>query len=147
MAVPNFQEIMLPLLRLTEDNQTHSIKESVEFIEQHFLLTDEEKLERVPSGKQRTIYNRITWAITHLKKAGLIEYREKRGCFGITKAGRDLLSQNPGRINMKLLSRYDSYRNFRNAVEDASAVLHQRTRRRKPLKKSWVAWQNSLICS
>lgn len=60
MAVPTFQEIMLPILSLTNDNQTHSVKECVEFIEQHFQLTDEEKQERVPSGKQRTIYNRVT---------------------------------------------------------------------------------------
>ena len=123
MAVPTFQEIMLPVLRLTEDNQTHSVKECVEFIEQHFQLTDEEKQERVPSGKQRTVYNRVTWAITHMKKAGLLEFREKRGCFGITTAGHDLLTRNPERINMKLLSEYDSYRNFVNAADDDTEPL------------------------
>lgn len=58
-----------------------------------------------------------------MKKAGLIEYREKRGCFGITTAGHDLLSQNPDKINMKLLRKYDSYRSFINVGEDASEAL------------------------
>ena len=68
MSVPTFQEVMLPILKLMADGQTHSVKECVEHLEREFNLTDEEKLERVPSGKQRTIYNRVTWAITHIKK-------------------------------------------------------------------------------
>jgi restriction system protein len=88
MAVPNFQTTMLPLLKLAGDKQTHSVKECVAFIEHEFHLTDEEKLEKAPSGKQRTVCSRVTWAIAHIKKAGLAECREKRGCFGITESGK-----------------------------------------------------------
>ena len=112
MAVPDFQSIMLPLLKLAGDKQTHSLKECVEFIEQDFNLSEEDKLQRVPSGKQRTVYNRVTWAITHIKKAGLIEYREKRGCFGITGIGEKLLASAPAEITVKLLRDYESYRSF-----------------------------------
>jgi len=120
MSVPSFTEIMLPILRKAADNRTYSLKECVAFIEQYFELTDEEKQERVPSGKQRTVYNRITWAITHMKKAGLIEYREKRGCFGITDLGQKLLSENPDMITVKLLKGYESYRSFVNADAEQS---------------------------
>jgi restriction system protein len=111
---------MLPILRLTADEQTHSVKESVEFIEREFQLTDEEKQERIPSGKQRTIYNRVTWAISHMKNAGLLEYREKRGCYGITNEGKKLLAENPAEINVKRLRGYASYRNFVRIDEQAT---------------------------
>lgn len=124
MPVPNFQEVMLPILRLTEDNQTHLVKNCVEFTEEYFQLTDEEKQERIPSGKQRTVYNRVLWAITHLKKAGLLEKREKRGCFGITDLGLKLLSENPENISVNLLKNYEGYRVFVNANEDGPAPVN-----------------------
>jgi restriction system protein len=120
MGIPTYQEVMLPILKLMADGQTHSVKECVEFLEQEFNLTDEEKQERVPSGKQRTIYNRVTWAITHIKKAGLLESREKRGNYGITDEGRKLLSENPVEINIKRLRDYASYRDFVHNEEQAT---------------------------
>ena len=115
MAMPAFQEVMLPILRLTANGKTYSIKEFINYIEQQFNMTEEEKQERIPSGLQRTIYNRVTWASSHMKKAGLIESREKRGCYGITEEGKKLLSENPEKINIKMLREYASYRDFINA--------------------------------
>jgi len=120
MAIPTYQEVMLPILKFAADGATRTVKECIEHIEQAFGLSDEEKQERIPSGKQRMIYNRVTWAITHTKKAGLLEFREKRGYFGITDAGRKLLSENPPEINVKLLRRYASYRDFINAEEQVT---------------------------
>jgi restriction system protein len=122
MGIPTFQEAMLPILKLMADRQTHSVKECVEFLEQEFQLTDEEKQERVPSGKQRTIYNRVTWAITHVKKAGLIESQAKRGYYGITEDGQKLLSKNPHEVNVKLLRNYAGYRDFVN-VEAQEIIM------------------------
>ncbi len=122
MANPNFQETMLPILKLTADGKTHSVKECVEYLEKYFNLTDEEKLERVPSGKQRTIYNRVSWAITHIRKAGLLEFYEKRGSFRITEEGKQLLAENPQEINMKVLRRYDSYREFAPGLQAPNSV-------------------------
>lgn len=87
-------------------------------MEQEFNLTEEEKQERVPSGKQRIIYNRVTWANTHIKKAGLLELRDKRGSYSITEEGRKLLSENLTRIGMKRLRTYASYRKFRHLDEE-----------------------------
>ena len=38
-----------------------------------FNLTEEEQHELLPSGKQAIFDNRVGWARTHLKKAGLLE--------------------------------------------------------------------------
>ncbi len=117
MAIPTFQEAMLPLLQFTADGLTHTVKECVTYIEQAFNLTEDEKMERIPSGKQRIVHNRVAWAITHIKKAGLLEAREKRGCYGITDEGRKLLSENPSEINVKRLRGYTSYLGFVNSEE------------------------------
>jgi len=124
MAIPTFQDVMLPVLKLMAEGQTHQVKECVTNMEQAFHLTDEERLERIPSGKQRTIYNRVMWAITHMKKAGLIESREKRGSYGITEEGQNLLSKEPQNISVKLLRGYASYRDFVNveSIETDSSL-------------------------
>jgi restriction system protein len=114
MAIPAFQDVMLPILKLTEDGQMHSVKEIIEYVERVFVMTESEKQERIPSGRQRTIYNRTTWAISHMNKAGLIQPRGQRGCYDITEEGRKLLSENPAKIDTKLLRRYASYRDFVN---------------------------------
>ncbi len=120
MAIPTFQEVMLPILRLMSDGQTHSVKECVERIEQKFNLTDEEKQERIPSGKQRTIYNRVAWAVTHIKMAGLLEPHNKRGSYRITEEGKVLLSENPAEVGVKRLRAYASYRKFVRAEEQVA---------------------------
>lgn len=112
MSMPTFQEVMLPILKKYLDEQTHSVKECVAYMEQEFDLSDEERQARLPSGKQRTIYNRVMWAITHMKKAGLLESRGKRGCYSITETGKKLLSENPSEINVKVLRGYASYLDF-----------------------------------
>jgi restriction system protein len=122
MGIPTFQEVMLPILELTSDEQVHTVKECVAYIERVFQLTEEEKQERVPSGKQRTVHNRVAWAITHIKKAGLLEPCDKRGCYVITEEGRNLLAEQPLAINVKRLRSYASYREFVHAEEQATDI-------------------------
>ncbi|MCL1997572.1 MAG: restriction endonuclease [Turicibacter sp.] len=122
MAIPDFQAIMLPVLKLLADGETHSFRAIVVHMEEFFSLTEEEKMQRVPSGVQRTIYNRSNWAIMHLKKAALIEMYEKRGNFRITAEGKKLLSENPQGITTKMLKKYDSYRNFVNVEHENTAA-------------------------
>ena len=122
MAIPTFQDIMLPIMQFAADGETRLVKDCIEHIEQQYNLTDEEKQERLPSGKQRTIYNRVTWAITHMKKAGLLESHEKRGSFGITEIGKKALADNPQRVDMKFLSEYSGYREFTGREKGVSAL-------------------------
>jgi restriction system protein len=127
MANPTFQEVMLPILKFVDDGCVYAVKDCVSHVELAFNLSDEDKQERLPSGKQRTIYNRVMWAITHLKKAGLLESREKRGSYAITDEGRKVLSQNPSEVNVKLLRNYASYRNFVHAEEQVTDEALPRT--------------------
>jgi len=86
MAIPDFQSLMLPLLKLAGDGQVHSQKETVEILASQFLLTDDERKELLPSGRQTTFSNRVAWAKAHLKMAGLVE-APKWGIYRVTHLG------------------------------------------------------------
>ena len=103
MAVPDYQSVMLPLLRLAaEKGEEISTGEAVEFLAEEFGLTDEDLKEMLPSGIQPTFVNRVGWASTYMKKAGLLE-ATRRGFYRITPRGQDLLKKKPKIINVKLL--------------------------------------------
>jgi restriction system protein len=112
MAIPDFQSIMLPLLKCLADDGAKTNEEIVTCLIRHFQLTDEEVNALLESGKQRVFGNRIAWAKSYLKQAGLVESPE-RGIYRITKKGVELLADNLERINIKLLLRYPEFREFR----------------------------------
>jgi restriction system protein len=118
MPIPDFQSIMLPLLRAMEDEQEHSIHEVTANLGEYFCLTNQELNELLPSGKQAKFYNRVGWARTYLVKTGLLEI-SKRSYIQITSRGKEVLSSNPVRIDMKYLERYPEYHEFRNGSRDA----------------------------
>jgi restriction system protein len=111
MAIPDFQSIMLPLLKLAGDGEIHNIIDATDKLAQEFNLTEEEKSRLIPSGSLK-FYNRVGWAKTHLKKAGLLEYPE-RGYFKITQRGMVILQENPPEINMRFLKRFPEFIEFR----------------------------------
>jgi restriction system protein len=111
MAIPDYQSIMLPLLKLAGDGQEHSLRHAIETLSDEFHLTEEERRHRIPSGGQTTFNNRAGWARTHLKKAGLLQ-TPKRAYFSITQRGRDALEQNPPQINIAFLRQYPEFVDF-----------------------------------
>lgn len=92
MAVPDYQTCMLPLLKFYADGQDHTFREAMKALAKEFHLTDEERREMLPSGQQEVFDNRIGWARTYMKKAGLIE-ATKRGVNKITQRGLDVLKK------------------------------------------------------
>ena len=114
MPIPDFQSLMLPLLRFVEDRQEHSFKEAIPFLADRFNLSEEEKRELLPSGKQAKFNNRVYWTKTHLEKAGLL-MSSRRGVFIITQEGLAVLAKNPTFINTKFLEQYDRYCQFKNS--------------------------------
>jgi len=108
MAIPDFQTIMLPFLVKVKDGEEYSTASIYEMLAAHFKLSEEELNQFLPSGNQRTFYNRVFWAKAHLKMAGLIE-NTKRGYFKITDSGRQSVASNPSEINIKYLRQYPEY--------------------------------------
>ena len=113
MAVPDFQSLMLPLLRLAGDGLEHAFKDAVEAIAEEFKLTEEERQELLPSSSRTTLfYNRLAWAKTHMTMAGLLQ-GARRGVFCITPRGRELLASRPARVDLKILQQYPDYERAR----------------------------------
>ena len=117
MPIPDFQTIMLPFLQFSGDGKMHNFVEAVDALAKKFKLTAEEIDTLLPSGQQR-FANRVGWAKTHLKKAGLIDYPQ-RGHFQITQRGFDILKELPESIDMKFLMQFPEFQEFRkvNQVE------------------------------
>lgn len=113
MPIPDYQSCMLPLLRFAGDAQEHQLKDAISALAEQFSLTDDERNELLPSGQQPIFTNRIGWARTYLKKAGLID-SPRRGFFKITDRGKKVLSENPVKINQKYLERFQEFIEFKN---------------------------------
>jgi len=111
MAIPDYQSIMLPLLKYLGDKKEHFKREVVEALANQFNLTDEERKELLLSGKQSLFDNRVGWARTYLKKAGLIESIRK-GLFVITDRGKQVLDKPPLKIDVEFLKQFPEFLEF-----------------------------------
>jgi len=120
MAIPDFQSLMLPLLKVVADGREYRLRDVVELLAEEFHLTDEERQQLLPSGRYPTFDNRIAWAKTYLKKAGLID-QPRRAYFQITERGQEVLKNSPRLINMKFLEQFPEYIAFKENSEQVEA--------------------------
>jgi len=112
MAVPDFQSLMLPLLKLAGDGEPHTLGEAVSQLAQEFQLSDDDRTQRLQSGQTR-LYNRVAWSATYLKKAGLLQPIGP-GRFQVTDRGHDVLASPPTAIDVAFLeSRFAEMSDFR----------------------------------
>jgi restriction system protein len=112
MAVPDYQSFMLPLLNAVSDGKEYSLGEVVDTLAEQFNLSDEDRNELIPSGKKTRLNDRVGWAQTYLRKAGLLE-RTRRGKFRITERGREVLKSQPDKINVNFLEQFPEFIEFR----------------------------------
>ena len=115
--IPDFQSIMRPVLEHLSDGLEHANSDTLEAMASTFNVSADERAQLLPSGKQPIFVNRVAWAKSHLKGAGLIE-SPRRAVYRITDAGRNLLRRVPGRIDMKVLEEFESYREFRGGSKE-----------------------------
>ena len=110
--IPKYEEVMLPFLKHLADKKEHSLSETVDALAEYFRLTNDEIRELLPSGSQPVFRNRVGWARTYMKKAGLLT-SSKRAHFKISDKGLELLNENPTEITTKFLTRYDDFVEFK----------------------------------
>jgi len=121
MAIPDYQSIMLPLLEQISDNKEWVFRNVVEELAKKYSLTDNERKELLPSGQQPIFDNRVGWARTYLKKAGLID-APKRGLLKISPKGLEILQRKPERINVKYLQQFPEFLEFQSLKRDESST-------------------------
>ncbi len=106
--IPDYQSLMLPLLKFSGDQQEHSVSEAIEFLANKFKLTEDELNEWLSSKSQKLFYNRVYWAKAYLKMSGLVE-NVRRSYFRITQQGLETLKENPESINIKYLRKFPAF--------------------------------------
>jgi restriction system protein len=119
MPIPDFQSVMPALLEHLRDGAERSNQETLDVLAERFGLTEEERAELLPSGRQALFTNRVAWAKSHLKRAGLIE-SPRRGVYRIAERGREALRQTQKPINMRYLEQFPEYRAFRSPNASAN---------------------------
>jgi restriction system protein len=133
MAIPDYESIMLPLLQFADDGEEHSLREAYDKLADYFNLSQDERKELLPSGQQEVFHNRVGWARTFLKKAGILE-STRRGYLRITKRGLDVLGQNLNKIDNHFLEQYEEFRKFKSTkhkkkteIKPSSSVTEEAT--------------------
>ena len=87
MGVPDFQTLIRPALACLEDGEVRTPCSVRETLADAYALSEADRAQMLPSGRARTFDNRVSWALTYLSQAGLIE-RPRRGHAQITARGR-----------------------------------------------------------
>lgn len=109
--IPDYQTLMLPVLKSCAHGERIT-SDVIDALAIEFQLTQEEKEQLLPSGKQSTFSNRIHWAKGYLKQAGLLIY-PARSHFVLTDGGRKVLASNPDKIDNKFLEQFEAFQEFR----------------------------------
>lgn len=145
MPIPDYQTIMLPLLQLLADRKEYVFKDVVTMLGQQFQLTEQELNELLPSGQSLLFANRVGWARTYLKKAGLLE-APKRGMVSITNRGLEVLKKKPVRIDNTLLKQFPEFLEFQNLkkedLEISGNIDNSQNEKQTPEETIDLAYQN-----
>lgn len=116
MAVPKYDELMKPLLIAVSDGETYKMKNVTALLAEQLNLSSDDLAEMLPSGRQTVFKNRVGWAKTYLKKAGLLD-SPARATIVITNAGKQVVADNPEKIDSKYLEQFPSFVDFASAPE------------------------------
>ena len=112
MPIPDFQSLMLPLLQHFADGEEHANQETMDAMAKGLQLTEAERGQLLPSGKQTIFTNRVAWAKSHFKQAGLLD-APRRGVYRLTERGREVLHSHAGHITLRFLDQFPVHRAFR----------------------------------
>jgi restriction system protein len=122
MTVPNYQRFLLPTLQQLGNGEEHPVRKIYDLVANQFQLSEEDRQQLLPSGRQKTYQNRIGWAILYLSKAGLID-KPKRGYAIITHRGRELLAQKPENLTSNSLKVFPEYQAFCQGNTKSDAIV------------------------
>ncbi|OGI65165.1 restriction endonuclease [Candidatus Nomurabacteria bacterium RIFCSPLOWO2_01_FULL_39_18] len=116
MPIPQFKYVIKPLLEYLADGQEHSLKEAESSLAIKFNLKESDLSQMTPSGRMTIFSNRVGWAKTYLKKAGLVD-APKKALFKITPQGQKVLAQKPEIIDPSFLRKFSSFNEFQGGAD------------------------------
>ncbi len=148
MTVPDYQSLMFPVLEYAGDGKEHTVSEARQYLIRRFGLSDEDAAELLLSGRQTILSNRVGWAITYLRQAGLLE-SSARGQFRLTTRGKMVMDERPPELNVHYLERFPDFRAFRSrhaekTDERDSANQEQDATPEERIEAAYKSWSDSL---
>jgi len=108
MSVPNFQQFLIPILKIASDGKIHTPREFEDGAAEMLHLTPEDRSLMLGSGSMTVLRDRTGWAYYHLYRAGLLD-RPQRAKYQITKRGLEVLGEKPDGIDQKYMRRFPEY--------------------------------------
>ena len=149
MTIPDYQSCMLVLLKLCADKKEHVISEAIDSLGAHFKLSEQERSELLPSGRQARFDNRVHWAKAFLLKAGVLE-TAGRARFKITARGEKVLSENLTELSDKYLMRFPEFAEFRHRARRESKAEPDEAKETSKtplemLEESYINLKQSLV--
>ena len=132
MAVPKFFDFFEAFLRVIQDGELHNAKEVRSKVANDMQLSEADRTELIPSGRQTTLDNRVNWARTYLNKAGLIE-TPLRGRYRITEEGKKALTSGE-KIDLNYLKRYEGFKEFCSATAGGNSEDTEKANNESPLE-------------
>lgn len=120
MAIPKYDELMKPLLAAVKGGEVYKIRDVAALLARQLDLSAEDLAEMLPSGRQTVFKNRVGWAKTYLKKAGLLD-SPARATIAITEAGKQVVAENPEKIDSRYLERFPSFVDFVSAADSTDS--------------------------
>lgn len=121
VALPKYNELYTPFLTAISDGQPHTAKDVAFAVANHLQLSEDDLTEQLPSQRQTTFINRLNWAKTYLKKAGLVD-SPHRGSYIITASGKALLDSGVAITNEYLEDNYPAFAAFVNGTSDEDSL-------------------------
>ena len=109
MPIPHFESLMLPILKAMSGGAETPVSEIRKRVVDTEGLTQKDLQEMLPSRRHPVFTNRVAWAVTHMKRAGLVE-SVRRGAYKLTVEGKRVLSQAPTRVDTEFLKSYPAYK-------------------------------------
>ena len=120
--VPQFQYLMLPLLKVMGGGHEMSTIQMRDAVASNLFMTAEALNLHLPTGTQNAFHNRMGWAITFLFKACLLE-RPRKATYIITEIGKQVLLDNPVEIDAELLRSYGDFNKFYDSLNRRIGTL------------------------
>ena len=117
MAIPKFDEFFPPIMEVIADGKEHSLKNIREYCVKYFNLSESDLKERLVSGRSTLFFNRVGWARTYLKNAGLLS-APSRGILLITPDGKKALDDGVKNITLEYLEKYEAFRKYKYGETD-----------------------------
>ena len=122
MAIPGYQEFMLPLVKLAADGHEHKITDAIDGVADQLGVSQQERETMLPSGTQTRLYNRVTWALTYMTKSLLLT-KSGRGKFKSAPRGAEVLKKDPPRIDNAFLRQFEEFRAFKNKKNTSATTV------------------------